>query len=132
MIAAKIGRILVIIAIGGIFLAYARFIPTAFSHETLADYIKNHFVREIIFGSTLASITIFYALKPPTKSSLKLIAVLGSVVVLPFWVGSLFGWSTGGMSAVWDQEMVPRNAYMYHGSQTMLFYLGLAVMWLKR
>jgi uncharacterized membrane protein len=129
---AKIGRILVIIAIGGLFMAYALFIPTAFSHETIADYIKNHFVREIVFGSALAIMTIFLALKPTTKSSLKSIAVLGSVIVLPFWFGSLFGWSTGDMSAVWGQEMVPKDAYMYHGSQTLLFYLGVALMGLKR
>jgi hypothetical protein len=125
----KIGRVLVIASIGLLMLAYSNFAPTALSSAMIADYVKNHFVREMIFGVALAVWTIRLALGPIDAARWKQIALIGSIVVLPFWVASLFGWSVGGMSEVWGGSMGPGSAYALHGPQVVMFYLGLALLW---
>lgn len=125
----RIGRILVISGLGLIFVAYANFAPTALSSAKVADYVKNHFVREMIFGIALATWTIRLALQPMDRSRWTQLAVAGSIVILPFWVSLLFGWSVGGMDEVWGRSMGPGSAYALHGSQVFTFYLGLALLW---
>lgn len=112
-----------------LFVAYSNFLPTALSSDQVPDYVKNHFLREVIFGVTLAIWTIRVALLPADSSSWTTIAVVGSVVILPFWVASLFGWSVGGMEAVWGESIGPDAAYLLHGSQVVMFYAGLACLW---
>jgi len=126
---AKIGRALVIISVGLLFAAYANFAPTALSSAKVADYVKNHFVREIIFGIALAAWTIRLALQPIGATPWTRLAVIGSIVVLPFWVAALFGWSVGGMGEVWGDSIGPGAAYALHGPQVLMFYLGLALLW---
>jgi hypothetical protein len=125
----KIGRALVIVSIGLLFFAYSNFAPTALSSEKIADYVKNHFVREIIFGVVLAAWTIRLALQPIDATSWRRLGVFGSIVILPFWVAALFGWSVGGMHEVWGDSIGPGGAYMLHGPQVFMFYLGLAFLW---
>jgi hypothetical protein len=127
----KIGRALVIIGVGLLFLAYSNFGPTALSSAGVADYVKNHFVREIVFGATLAIWTIRLALQPIDATRCKQLAVVGSIVILPFWVAALFGWSVGGMDEVWGGSISPGGAYALHGSQVFMFYLGLALLWIE-
>jgi len=124
----KIGRLLVVVSIGLLFLAYSNFAPTALSSAKVADYVKNHFVREIIFGAALAAWTIRLALQPIDATRWRQIAVLGSIVILPFWVAALFGWSTGGIEEVWGESLGPGGAYALHGPQVVMFYLGLALL----
>ncbi len=122
------GRILVVLSIGLMFLAYSNFVPTSLSSDQIADYVKNHFVREVIFGLTLAIYTIVLAFGPMTMEQWTRIAIAGSIVVLPFWIAVAFGWSTGGIEAVWGDRINPSGAYMLHGPQVGLFYLGLVIL----
>jgi len=43
------GRIPVVFSIMLMFLAYSNFAPTALASDQLADYVKSHFIREMIF-----------------------------------------------------------------------------------
>ena len=124
----KIGRALVVISIGLLFLAYSNFAPTALSSDIVADYVKNHFVREVIFGVALAAWTIRLALQPLDATRWKQLAIAGSIVILPFWIAALFGWSVGGMEEVWGGSVGPAGAYALHGPQVVMFYLGLALL----
>jgi hypothetical protein len=125
---AAIGRALVIGSVGLLFLAYANFAPTALASASVADYVKNHFVREIIFGIALAAWTIRVALQPMSTRRWTQLAVLGSIVILPFWISLLFGWSVSGMEEVWGGSVGAGSAYALHGSQVVLFYVGLALL----
>jgi hypothetical protein len=111
------------------FLAYSNFAPTALSSDGIADYVKNHFFREMIFGTALAVWTIKTALQPVNTTNLIRLLLLGSIVVLPFWVASLFGWSTGGIEEVWGDSLRPNGAYFLHGPQTAMFFAGIALLW---
>jgi len=126
--AIPIGKALSILAIGLMFLAYSNFIPTVFPSDQVADYVKNHFLREIIFGLTLAITAIVSIARWVPQKSLKVPFILGSIVVLPFWIASAFGWSTGGLSEVWGDNIEPASAYMLHGPQVLIFYLGMAAL----
>lgn len=123
-----LGKILVIAGIALMFLAYSNFVPTSLSTPKLADYIKNHFVREVIFGLALACLTIYLTVIAADPSDWIKVAALGSIVVLPFWIASLFGWSTGGLHEVWGENINPRAAYVLHGAQVALFYGGLVIL----
>ena len=57
-----------------------------------------------------------------------LLAITGSIVVLPFWLAALLGWSVGGLGEVWGDAIGPESAYALHGSQIALFYSGLALL----
>ena len=57
------------------------------------------------------------------------LAGFGSAVVLPFWIATMFGWSTGGMSEVWGESVGASASYALHGVQTAAFYAGLALLW---
>ena len=127
-----VGRLLVIGAISLLFLAYSNFAPTALSSELVADYVKNHFVREVIFGIALAVWTIRLSLERVDTTNCAKIAGLGTVVILPFWVAALMGWSVGGMEEVWGGSIGPGAAYLLHGSQVVAFYLGLGLLWIGR
>ena len=121
----RLGRILTVGALGFLFFAYLNFAPTSLSSSQIADYVKNHFVREMIFGIALTAWTIRLALQPLDVEGWKRVAGLGSVVVLPFWIASLFGWSTGGMAEVWGDAVPPAVTYALHGTQVACFYAGL-------
>jgi len=123
-----LGKTFICVSIGLIFVAYLNFVPTAFRSELIADYVKNHFVREVIFGLGLAVFTIRSALSASSLSQLRLVAVFGSIVVWPFWIASWLGWSTGGLSEVWGGRIDPSAAYLLHGSQALLFVFGLAIL----
>ncbi|CAN0567769.1 hypothetical protein [Parasphingorhabdus sp.] len=126
----KIGKLLSIVAIGLLFFAYSNFAATVFPSANVADYVKNHFVREIIFGATLAVFAIASIVRWTAATSLLVPLSLGSIVVLPFWVASLFGWSIGGLSEVWGESIQPQSAYLLHGPQVTLFYLGMFLLFL--
>ena len=121
----RLGQILVILSISLLFLAYSNFAPTALSSEAIAGYVKNHFVREIIFGIALSIWTIKLALQPKDKLPFKQVALLGSIVIFPFWIAVLFGWATQGLAQVWGEAINSQAAYYLHGSQVILFLLGL-------
>jgi len=123
-----ISRILIIASISLIFVAYSNFAPMALGSEGVADYTKNHFVREIIFGLALATYTIYLAATATGISRCLGVAVMGSVVVFPFWIAAAMGWSTGGMELVWSTEIDSGTAYLLHGTQVVAFYLGLMLM----
>ena len=125
-----VGKILSVLAIGLMFFAYSNFIPTVFPSENVADYVKNHFAREIIFGVTLAVFTIVRIVRWSPEKSLMVPLVSGSIVVLPFWIASLFGWSTGGLTEVWGEAIDPGSAYWLHGPQVVIFYTGMGVLFL--
>ena len=122
-----LGRILVVAAISLLFLAYSNFAPTALSSPEIADYVKNHFVREMLFGVTLSAWAIILALSPLSNRRIVMLGFIGSIVVLPFWIASLFGWSTDGLQSVWGEDLRPNSAYFLHGPQLGLFYVGMAL-----
>ncbi|MEP2989763.1 MAG: hypothetical protein ABJN65_01030 [Parasphingorhabdus sp.] len=128
---AKIGRTFVIVGLLTLPFAYSNFLPTALSSYALPDYVKNHFIREVMFGVTLVVWTISLAIRPLNISNLKKIALLGSAVVLPFWIARAFGWSVGGMEAVWGEAIKPSGAYALHIPQALFFYVGLALLWFE-
>jgi len=122
------GRALTIAGLSLMFLAYSNFVPTSLSSDQLPDYIKNHFVREVIFGITLAAYAIRTTLSPIDHRAWAKLATVGSIVVLPFWIAALFGWSTGGIEEVWGGATDSGTAYLLHGSQVATFYLGIAIL----
>jgi len=124
----KIGQALVIGAISLLFLAYANFAPTALQSNEVAGYVKNHFVREIIFGIALAIWTIKLTLAPKEKQSIQWIAIVGAIVIFPFWIAVLLGWSTQGLEKVWGDAIDSSAAYILHSTQVALFLLGLLLM----
>lgn len=128
----RIGKLLSISAIGLLFVAYSNFIPTVFPSELVADYVKNHFLREILFGSVLAVVAIVKIVQLKQNSSLLMPLFFGSVVVLPFWIASFFGWSTGGLSEVWGENLEPNSAYLLHGPQVAVFYIGMLLLLVGR
>lgn len=128
-IVGKVGKTLIVLALLTLPLAYSNFLPTSLSSEVLPDYIKNHFIREVTFGLALVTFTIFLISRPLTRLNFTQIAVLGSAVVLPFWIAWSFGWSVGGLDAVWGEAIQPSGAYMIHIPQASLFYLGLIMLW---
>lgn len=124
----KVGQTLVILSLSLLFFAYANFAPTALSSVDIADYVKNHFVREVLFGISLTVWTIWLVLQPPTSSTYRQIVLLGTIIIIPFWIASLFGWSTGGMEKVWGDAISPSTAYALHGSQVILFLIGILLL----
>lgn len=129
MTLTSIGRALVVGGLSLLFVAYFNFGRTALSSPRVADYVKNHFVREIMFGAVLASLVIALALRPLDQTTWLELAGVGSTVVLPFWIATMFGWSSGGMSEVWGESIGVRAAYAIHGAQTAAFYVSLALLW---
>ena len=123
----KIGQIFLIASLSLLFVAYSNFVPTSLGSEHIADYIKNHFVREIIFGIALTIWTIRLALLPKEKLPFKQVALLGSIVIFLFWIAVAFGWSVGGMEQVWGEAIDASAAYGLHGVQVGLFIIGLAL-----
>lgn len=121
----KIGQFLVVTALSLLFVAYSNFGPTSLSSDKIADYVKNHFVRELIFGIALTIWAIRLALLPKEKLPFNQLLVIGSVVVFPFWIATAFGWSVGGMEQVWGKAIDASAAYTLHGVQVGLFLLGL-------
>ena len=49
--------------------------------------------------------------------------------MLPFWIAALFGWSTGGIAAVWGETVWPGVTWTLHGLQVLCFYVGLYLLW---
>lgn len=123
-----LGKTLICLAIALLFGAYANFAPTALGSDLIAGYVKNHFVREIIFGIALAAITISLTVSARSKSDVLKIGLMGSIVVLPFWIAAALGWSTGGLEEVWGGRINANAAYMLHASQVFLFYCGVAIL----
>ncbi len=119
---------MVILALSLLFFAYSNFLPTALSSELIADYVKNHFIREVIFGAILAATAIKLSLDVKTRRQWTILAILGSVVVLPFWIGLSLGWATDGIKEVWGDTIDENGAFMLHGPQVTLFYIGLLLM----
>ena len=114
-----------------LFLAYANFGPTSLSADQIADYVKNHFVREIIFGLFLSAWCIYLIVFARELEQLRMIALIGSIVVLPFWIATFCGWSTGGLADVWGENINANAAYWLHGVQTAGFYLGLILLFIS-
>lgn len=125
----KIGRVIVIVALALLFFAYSNFLPTSLSNDLIADYVKNHFIREVIFGVVLAAMTIRLSWRAQSKQEWFALGALGSIVILPFWIASLFGWSTGGLAEIWGGAIDEKGAYYLHGPQVVGFYLGWILMY---
>ena len=123
-----LGKSFCIIAIGLLFLAYSNFAPTSLASDQIADYVKNHFVREVIFGAALSVLAILAIAQASSPGGLLQAALLGGIVILPFWIGAAAGWSTGGMETVWGERIDSAAAYWLHGVQTALFIVGLLLM----
>lgn len=121
----KIGQALIIISLSLLFLAYANFGPTALTNDRIVGYVKNHFVREIIFGLALTIWTIKLTLLPKERLPFSQIAILGSVVIFPFWIAYFLGWSDQGLAEIWGGAINTSSAYILHTSQVVLFLLGL-------
>lgn len=124
-----VGRIFLISAILLMPIAYSNFAPTALGSDLIADYIKNHFVREMIFGLSLAAMTIMMIVTPLDIEKMKKITIFSSIVILPFWVARSFGWSTGGIQEVWGPESGDGTALWLHGPQLAMYILGLSLLW---
>ncbi len=125
----QIGRILVILALGLLFFAYSNFLPTSLSNDLIADYVKNHFIREVIFGVVLAALAIRLSLRVQTTREWVALGALGSIVILPFWIAALLGWSTGGLAEIWGGAIDENGAYYLHGPQVVGFYIGWIMMY---
>jgi hypothetical protein len=63
-ITTRVGRVLVIASIALMFMVYSNFAPTALGSDRIADYVKNDFVREMIYGAYFLhgpQVALFYA-----------------------------------------------------------------------
>ena len=69
----------------------------------------------------MSALAIFLLYQPMNFQQWILVAALGSIVVLPFWIAALFGWTTGGMQLAWQGEIEQLSACILHGSQTLIF-----------
>lgn len=125
----KIGRVIVILALALLFFAYSNFLPNSLSNDLIADYVKNHFIREVIFGVVLAGLAIRLSLRVQSTKDWITLGILGSIVVLPFWIATLFGWSTGGLAEIWGGAIDENGAYFLHVPQVALFFLGWVLMY---
>ena len=123
------GRIFCIFGLALLYFAYWNFARQSFKSKAIGDYVKNHFVREIIFGSFLSAYAIHLTLGDMVPIQLLQLGVVGSVVVLPFWIAAAFGWVSGGLSDVWNGAIDESAAYKLHGTQTVTFYFGLALLY---
>lgn len=128
----KIGQILVILSLSLLFLAYSNFAPTALQNENIVGYVKNHFVREIIFGIALTIWAIKLALLPKEELPFKQLVIMGSVIIFPFWIAFFLGWSDQGLAEIWGKAINTQAAYILHTSQVVLFLVGLVLMRLVR
>ena len=123
-----LSKAIICLSIALLFAAYSNFAPTALGSDLIAGYVKNHFVREVIFWIALATITISLTLSARSKSDVWKIALMGSLVVLPFWIAAGLGWSTGGLEEVWGGRINANAAYMLHAGQVFLFYCGIIIL----
>jgi hypothetical protein len=125
----KLGRAVVIAMLSLLFVAYSNFAPTSLGSPLVDDYVKNHFLREVMFGVLLTLIAIKLSLNVPTTKDWFLLAIVSNVVVMPFWIAVLFGWSTDGLAEVWGGEIDETAAYLLHGTQAVGLLIGLLLMW---
>ena len=91
--------------------------------------MKNHFIREVIFGTVLAAFAIRLSYRMQSTREWIALGAMGSIVVLPFWIGMLFGWSTGGLTEIWGGAIDENGAYDLHGPQVVGFYVGWLLMY---
>lgn len=124
----SLGKLLICVAVALIVFAYASFAPTALRSDVIVGYVKNHFVREIIFGVALVTLTIQNTVSISSFKHFLYVIFIGSIVVLPFWIAVVLGWSTGGIAEVWGEKINPNAAYVLHGFQIILFYLGVGTL----
>ena len=77
----------------------------------------------------MSALAIFPLYQPMNFQQWILVAALGSIVVLPFWIAALFGWTTGGMQLAWQGEIEQLSACILHGSQTLIFFVGIVLLY---
>ena len=123
------GRVLTITSVSLLFLAYSNFAPNALTSD-IVPYLKNHLIREFVFGVSLTVFTIYLATRPPSYRRCHLVFLVGSIVVLPFWIGAAFGFVTQGMEQAWQGNADSTTAYLLHGPQVVLFYCGCACLYI--
>lgn len=122
------GRILAILSLGFLLLAYSNFAPNALTNPDIIPYLKNHLVREFTFGISLTLFAIFLIVRPIDLQRFKLITFFGTVIVSPFWIAASFGFVTQGMHDTWQGKGTSDlTALTLHGSQVIGFYIGLAL-----
>ena len=112
-------------------LAYSNFAPNVLTNPDIIPYLKNHLIREFTFGVSLTLFSIFLIVRPIDLQRWKLIALLGTVVMSPFWIAASFGFVTQGMHETWQgQGTSDVTALTLHGSQVIGFYAGLALIYI--
>ena len=101
------------------------FASVSLERADLADYIRNHFVREILWGLTLSGVVASLTLQ---ARSAALAALFGGLLVAPFWLGYLGGIGKSEIGAVWGDTAAPTDSLMLHATQVVLFGLGAFLM----
>lgn len=124
-----LGRALVALSAAGVFYSFVRFGPAALGSADLADYTKNHIVRELVFGCGLGMYVILLCAVGRSLRDYWATLVLGALIAIVFWVGTVSGYGTDGMGQVWQGlEVTSRDAYNFHVPQTVLFVIGALLM----
>jgi len=77
----------------------------------------------------MSALAIFALYQPMNFQQWILVAALGSIVVLPFWIAALFALDDRRHATAWQGEIEPHSAYILHGSQTLIFFVGIVLLY---
>ena len=124
----RIGQALTLLSVAVTVFSILYFAAAALGREEIADYIRNHFVREIVFGLTLCAATAWLALRRPAGGGIGLLALLGGLLVAPFWIGVAAGIGNREIAAIWGDLAGPSDSFALHTVQAALMLLGVALM----
>lgn len=125
----RLGRALVALSAAGIFYSFIRFGPAALGSPDLADYTKNHIVRELAFGSGLGVYVILLCVVGRGLRDYWVTLALAALIAVVFWVGAASGYGTDGMEQVWQGiGVTSRDAYDFHVPHTLVFVAGALLM----
>lgn len=113
-------RLLLALALGGNLISYASWGFAIFRSDEV-PYVKNHAVREIVYGVGLTAVSAWLLLRPLTPSTAWLSLVLSGFSVLGFWVGLAL---LGGLAGI-GRVFAGRSA-----SYALALHVPQLILWL--
>ena len=125
----RIGRILIGLSMFLLFLSYYQYIPHMLTTPALGNYVKNHMIREQLFGATLALFVLRLCwIGPRTRDHYIQTVALGGLVAGAFWIGFLTGHRIDGIAQVWGPGMGATGTFSLHVPQLVFYLVGAAIL----
>jgi hypothetical protein len=106
------------------YLSWGRAIRTG----DLSQYVRNHAVRELVYGVSLTVIAGLALFAPQHPGSRVLLTMASGGSVLGFWVGLGVIGGLSGIDRVFPGQS-PAYAFALHGPQLLLWGAGLWTIW---